>query len=179
LGVGLAEGLPEALELGLVRAGAGAEGLGEVPPVPQPVGVGEEPVTELLEAFVPVAEQQGEGGAEEPLGQAAEGGAELSQWGGGDAEMFVGEPEAGGAAGLVTAGAAGVMEAEVDGEVAHGALAVARLGFEPGGVHFAEEGRDRGGAGWGRGSFLQFQPATGAVELDGGFQVVDREGVLG
>jgi len=120
LGIGVADGLQEALELGLVGAGEGAEGLGEVPAVPQPVGVGEESVAELLEALVAIAEQQVKGGAEEALGQAAEGGAELSQGGGGDAEMFVGEPEAGGAAGLVTSGAPSVMEAQMDGEVAHG-----------------------------------------------------------
>jgi hypothetical protein len=120
VGVGVAEGLPEALEFGLVRAGEGAEGLGEVPSVQQPVGVGEEPLAELLEALVTIAEQQVKGRAEEPLGQAAEGGAELSQGGGGDAEVFVGEPEAGRAAGLVTSGAPGVMEAQMDGEVAHG-----------------------------------------------------------
>jgi hypothetical protein len=126
LGVGLAEGLPQALELGLIRAGEGAEGLGEVPAVQQPVGLEEEPLAELWEAWVALAEQQVKGRAEEPLGQAAEGSAELSQGSGGDAEVFADAPEAGGATGLVTSGAPGVMEAQRDGEVAHGPLATAQ-----------------------------------------------------
>ena len=90
------------------------------------MGLGEEPLAKLWEAWVAVAEQQVKGGADEPLGQAAEGGAELGQGGGGDPEVFVGEPEAGGATGLVTSGAPGVMEAQRDGEVAHGPLATAQ-----------------------------------------------------
>jgi hypothetical protein len=79
--------------------------------------------------------------------------------------VFVGEAEAGRAAGLITARTTGVMEAPVDGELAHGALTSAWLGLEPGGIHFAEEGRDvHGASGRGRGFFL-FQEEAGAVEL--------------
>jgi len=167
LGVSVADRLDDAAELGLVGASEGPDRLCAVPPVQHPGGVGEQLLVKLLEALVAVAEQDVYGGFEEALSQAVEGCSKLCQRRGRNPQVLVGEPEAGGAWDLVTAGAPGVVQAPLDLEVAHRSLAVALLCLEPGGIHFADEYRHLGRVSCRLGGFLQFQQAAGAVELDG------------
>lgn len=84
LAVGVPDRLHEAAELGLIRPGEGAHGLGDVLAIQQPGGERKVVLAQPFQAFVAVAEQGVNGGAEVAVGQPLEGRAEQGQRGGGD-----------------------------------------------------------------------------------------------
>lgn len=168
LAIGLPDGSHEPGEFGLVWACEGADILEDVPAVQQPGGVGEVFFAEAFESFIAVAEQDVVFGLEVLVGLELEFATEQGHGFGCDEGVFIFELDASRARGLVAALAAGVMEAQVNGEVLDWTVAAAFLGFEPGGVHFADEGRNLEGLDCWWGLFIQLIKPACAVELDAG-----------
>lgn len=167
---GLAIGLPDRShkpgEFGLVWACEGADVLEDVPAVQQPGSVGEMFFAEAFQSFIAVAEQDVVFGLEVLVSLELEFAAEERHRFGGDECVFVFELDALRAPGLIAALAARVMKAQVNGKMLDWTVAAAFLGFEPSGVHFADEGRNFEGSDCWWVLFIQLiQPAC-AVELD-------------